>query len=679
MAAEALRLGTIMTMSRSKPSPCSLVRALALATLTFSGVAYADTVPIELVARGQNRITMDGILGDWRRFTELVAVDETAQVVTGQGAWSGPADASFGFAFVRDEHVLYFAAEVRDDQIVRSREHRANDDALIVTLSVNASNNRALTYEFAVYPGEPGNYGGAVRFRAGRAGAVPGAQVVESPLRGGGGYTIEVSIPWSSLPGLSNALGSLRGRVAYQDSDRHATPAIETLLASGPGDAQHPAQLAPAAGTSGASAADMLAEFQRTHDLVGAEPFMDRSANFAGDAQLERLVVLPHYVLAMGPGIAGGTRYAFFEFPMRSRDDVLEVTARDLTGDGRQELILRLRVENNGMTRELLYVYGAPSGDHLERLFAQELRRTQGNNDVQNRATYENGGRIRVTFQSAAGFTQANYPRVVENGVNPPLLPWSANRVVVYRWSDDNQRFDEERAEPNPNAARSGESAPAPASAPTSPTMVQAPDLTALLRLFRTQRNIPENVRPSFSVQANVAGDATPETVQIVSRYLLVMGPRFMNGRSFYNVELPVANDADVLSLSFADVTDDGRMEALVRVRRVGQAQVRGQTLDVTREYVLAYSIDDVHRGRVFGAEVSRRVGNDAITNVVQIPQRGRNAELVIDAGQARGWSQQSYPFRDAPQQGFAPILLPWDARRRVTYRWNGTALVPVP
>ena len=94
-------------------------------------------------------------------------------------------------------------------------------------------------------------------------------------------------------------------------------------------------------------------------------------------------------------------------------------------------------------------------------------------------------------------------------------------------------------------------------------------------------------------------------------------------------------------------MTDDGRAEAFVRLRRASHAQVRGQTLDAVKEYLVIYSFDEAHHGRVFGAEVARRVGADGITNVVESIRNRRNAQIVIDAGNATGaWNAQTYPFR---------------------------------
>src|SRR5256885_7255366 len=60
--------------------------------------------------------------------------------------------ASFAFALARDEQSLYFAAEVRDDHVVRTREHRAHDDALVVSDRKSTRlNSSHLVISYAVF------------------------------------------------------------------------------------------------------------------------------------------------------------------------------------------------------------------------------------------------------------------------------------------------------------------------------------------------------------------------------------------------------------------------------------------------------------------------------------------------------------------------------------------------
>lgn len=659
----------------------ALVTLTTLTLVTPEG-ARADAIPLEIAPRGANRISMDGVLGDFRRFTEMVAVDESAQVLSGRDRWQGADDASFGVALARDEQSLYLAAEIRDDVIVRTREHGGDDDALILTLAAPAGPNRSAVYDVAIFPGEPGNFAGVVRFRGARSGNVPGAQVIEAPLRGGGGYTLEVAIPWRALPEVNVGLGSARGRVAYQDCDSPTRRRVETVLATGPGDAQHPAEIPALAGSAANATSDLIALFARQHNFASSDSLLDRSVNIAGDAGIERIVVFQGYAVAAGPGISGGARFAYVQFPQRQREDLIEPAVRDVTGDGRQDLILRWRsTEPGGLVRELLTVYGAPNGsEQLGQLFAAETARTLGARRVASRATYEGSNAIRFTLDGGTGFTPQNYPHLVENGVIPVLTPWGDNRVVLYRWSETLQRFEVARTEPNQGATSASTAAFAGGTTPgTSPSgaMTQAPDADAVLRSFRASHGIAEGTRPAFSVRADFAGDPATEQLQIYGRLLVLTGSRFMNGRSYYSIELPANADSDVLALETCDVSDDGHPDAVVRVRRTQRVQVRGQTLDLVKEFLLVYSLDDAHRGRIFAAEISRRVGNDAITNAVRLPRGPRNHELTIEAGRSVGaWTQQSYPFQDVPVPGFAPLLLPWETPRR-TYHFDGTSLIP--
>lgn len=653
-----------------------MLLALALA----SNSAFADTIPIEIVDRGTTRILPDGRLGEWRRFTELIGLDSRAQVVSGLDRWVGDTDASVGFALAKDDQFLYVAAEIRDDQVVRTREHRAVDDALVISLGARAG-ARTIGYDIAIYPGVPGSFSGAVEFRGARSGAIAGARVVEENMQGGGGYTIEVQIPWSSLPDLRTNLASLRGRVAYHDSDTPGRPSIESVLATGGGDGRNYEQLPPARGSTVSTATDLIAQFRQAQNLVTSEPFLDRSGNIAGDAQLERVVMFPRFCVVAGPGIAGGSRYAYFEHPVMTSEDLVEVALRDVTGDSRLDVIIRARVNANNMSRELLYVYAAVAGaDQLERVFAHELARSAAGRRVVNRATYEQGPRIRVAFGSNEGFTEQNFPRVQETGVLLPMLPWSQYRSVAYRWMEGLNRFDIDGSEPNPQrggaqvTTQSGAENTA-GGTPGATVAVVPSDLNGVLALARQRARLAPNARPDFQAEGNVAEDRQPEVVHVYGRTIIVAGRAFMAGRSYYSIDLP--EGFTVTGLDLADVTDDGQAEALVRARRPVTTQVRGQQLEVVKDFLLVYSFDPAHRGRVFSAEVSRRMGNDGIVNEVRGIARGRGNGLTIAPGRATGWNEQSYPFRDTPPQGFSPLLLPWATRAPVQYRWNGQTLAP--
>ena len=60
--------------------------------------------------------------------------------------------------------------------------------------------------------------------------------------------------------------------------------------------------------------------------------------------------------------------------------------------------------------------------------------------------------------------------------------------------------------------------------------------------------------------------------------------------------------------------------------------------------------------------------------------KRGGGREITVRAGRARGWTAETYPFHDAPQERVFPLLLPWESdSQRVVYRWDGTSFSRSP
>ncbi|MDB4929635.1 MAG: hypothetical protein JWM10_2119, partial [Myxococcaceae bacterium] len=184
-----------------------------LATSLASAPASAQSA-VEVFERGAARLTLDGLLREWSGFGQLRAVDDRASVTANPAAWTGADDASFGYALARDESGLWVAVEVRDDTLVRSAAHADVDDHLAVAFAVT-SGGRTVAYEIDLYPGQPGAFAGAVRYRAGGRGLVAGAQLVEAPLADRAGLTLEARIPWGAVPELRAHLDTLRARLAW--------------------------------------------------------------------------------------------------------------------------------------------------------------------------------------------------------------------------------------------------------------------------------------------------------------------------------------------------------------------------------------------------------------------------------------------------------------------------------
>jgi hypothetical protein len=648
--------------------------ALLVVTLSLASAPAAAQSAVEVFERGAARLTLDGLLREWSGFGQLRAADDRASVTAGLAAWRGPNDASFGYALARDEEGLWVAAEVRDDALVRSAAHADADDHLSVALAVT-SGGRTVAYEIDLYPGEPGAFAGAVRFRTGGRGVVAGAQLVEAPLTDRIGLTLEARIPWSALPELRAHLDTLRARLAWADNDG-ARGGAGTVVATGPGDGAHPDALPLAVGSAAPPAAsDLLARFRAENGVTGA-PRLDRTADLAGDARPERVVVYPGFVVALGPGVAQGAAYAFIRLPARNSDDLLDVSVHDLTGDGKSEVVLRQRAgTEGGFSRELLTVYRVDEAGAFQQVFAHEVGRAMGANRLSDRVTYSPAG-VRIEAGDPVGFTAATWPAATEAGVEAPLTPWSADRSRTYAWSPAARGFTVAQREPNAAAAtlRPGSATPVAATVTAAPL---AADLEGVLRLFRQREGVAEGAAPSHRASGDVAEDAFPEEVLVFGRTLVVVGQRFYGGRSYYSVALPLAEGDAVLDLRLADLTRDGKREAVVRVRRAVTVQVQGASVPSQREMILAYTVAGPRRGRIFGAEVARRVGDAAVVN--EVTALGDGA-VTLRSGRALGWTAATYPFHDVPPQGFFPLLLPWEpAQREVTYRWSGAGFERAP
>jgi hypothetical protein len=121
---------------------------------------------------------------------------------------------------------------------------------------------------------------------------------------------------------------------------------------------------------------------------------------------------------------------------------VLRVFTGDLTGDGRHELLARIRQQISGVTREILYVYTF-AGERLEPLLAVEVSRNQGAQSIANQVTLVPAhGRLalQITPGAAHGWSESDYPFSADShdGVAPLLLPWKDGSL---RYDFDGQQL----------------------------------------------------------------------------------------------------------------------------------------------------------------------------------------------------------------------------------------------
>jgi len=157
-----------------------------------------------------------------------------------------------------------------------------------------------------------------------------------------------------------------------------------------------------------------------------------------GDATLNQVGV--DLVLA-GSAIAGGRQYVRLSLPVTKSEEVLAVDAQDLTGDGDDDVIVRirrdLRVEGQDepVRSEHLVVY-ATGPNTLARVFAAEVARQVGERRVESALRFT-AKSIEVTPGAARGFTEATYGWAQEKpggALEPLLLPWGGIAKLRYEW-----------------------------------------------------------------------------------------------------------------------------------------------------------------------------------------------------------------------------------------------------
>jgi hypothetical protein len=628
---------------------------LALACVLGARPARAEHA-LHVAELAPNAVRVDGDLRDFRglRFVDLG--DDPA--------------GSLSYALAADDQALYLAARVRDDDLVRGATPGPREDALVLTLWMPGGNGRAS--EVWLYAGVPGRQASVAAIGPAGGSASPSKQVtvVEGPL--GGGYVLEAKVPWSALPGGANhALG--RGALRLQDVDGQVGTR-PTVLASA--SAARPVQLPALLADGGPNAA--VSDFLAAKQLIGNSVRFDLIGQVAGDARLDRVVVAGTFVLVAGKDLDSDAGYHFMDLPVTQAADVLDAALRDLTGDGKAELVLRLAQRDELGTRELLDVLALAPGQPRV-LFAAVLGRQTEQGSVAAEHALEPAARgkpaaIRLSIGAARGLDASNYTERPPAGIEPLLTPWGAAARRTYRW--DGKRFALAEEEPNPDAAAAVASAAtkpgasraqAPAPEPERIVHTEPPGMDALVAAFRRDRAIAAGLAPRFVQHANVAEDRRIESLMLFGTDLLVIGDGYREGSGYFYFGLPVQAASDVQRVFTADVTGDGRRELFVRHKqRIG---------DVQRELLLVYRFDDQGMTPLLRAEVRRAQGEASVGNIVDIVRDGKSWALRVAPGVARGWDASSYPFVSESSDAYEPLRLPWKDRA-ARYRFDGSVLI---
>src|SRR5690606_13875939 len=144
----------------------------------------------------------------------------------------------------------------------------------------------------------------------------------------------------------------------------------------------------------------VYALYKKDRGVGRQKPRFDFVTDVIGDTRTERVLVHGKDIVVFGEGFREGQSYTFINVGVKECEDILHATARDLTGDGKAEILVRgvLRAKaskelgGDTVDRYALFIYKVV-GDKLERVFGAETGRALGSQRILGAVAFEPGRR----------------------------------------------------------------------------------------------------------------------------------------------------------------------------------------------------------------------------------------------------------------------------------------------
>lgn len=632
---------------------------------TGTEVAMSATLGAEEVDKAKP-VKLDGVLKEWPARSPM------------RDAVSGKTDGlGLDVAVQYDDAKLYVAAEISDPRTTRTSKHDAGDDHLRLVLAFPSGRGALKAYEVGFWAGKPGESAGAVKWLSGpsKGQEIAGARLVESDTKGG--YAFEASIPWATFAEARTMRVGLRAAFRYHDGDGSGSSGV---VGNGKGSVDRPGELPPLPTAAEQAVVDgLLAQ----KNLSGEPPKIDVYADLAGDDRKERISVFGRFFTICGPGYRGGHQFFWRE----ATGDIVSLEARDVTGRGKDDLVVRRRIATKTSVRETVEVWSLVGGDEPVTVFAHEtaVAATDGKHRVTN-AVRVSTKEIEVAVEPPVGWDAKSYKEGTPSDTEPVLLPWGTVKSRTFKY--EGGRFAKasevaqagapaEAAAPSPSPAGPAlpKDLPTPASKPASADLGKQ-----VLEAYQRDAGVAPGTKPRFDLEVNVEGDGRAERVLLFGKDIVVLGPGFKGGTGYAKMTLSqFADDKDVGELTVRDVTGDGAAEVLVRgVRRVSSAN--GERVDV--EGLFIYQVKGGSLTRVLAVETARELAGKRVQGLVQfVPAKGgKGFDVDVRPGVAKGWTEKTYPWpQEKPGGAMEPLLLPWGTTKSLRYTWNGTQFTTTP
>jgi hypothetical protein len=429
---------------------------LALIEQLLSPKGYTKRAPdVELVA---------DLVGDGHR--ERVAVWDHALTITGASYLGGT-----GY-FFRDLPGELVKLEARDvtgrrgtDVVVRRKQSvgEAEREYLEVLSALSASAEPVLTFvhEIAIRKSDK-HIDNAVRLGRGvievstESSTTWDALSYKEPIAS----DVEpILFPWGGVRAQTYKFDGAKFSKAKELAQRDQTPGTFVTSSGGPsggggGDsapalAHPPEPPTPKVSRGGDLGAQVLDLYRKDRGVsASVAPKVDLRVQLTGDSKPERVLLMGRDIVVLGPGIKGGTAYAYITLQQFASDgDIDDLSARDLTGDGNADLVVRgtrhVKSDAGAVDEETLFAYQI-AGDGISRIFGIETGREMGGKRIQGLVQFipsANGKSFDILAAPgrATGWTERTYPFTQDppgsGSLEPLLLPWGGISSIRYTWN----------------------------------------------------------------------------------------------------------------------------------------------------------------------------------------------------------------------------------------------------
>lgn len=386
----------------------------------------------------------ENVAGDDR--PERIALVERLLVVMGGGYGGG---AGYGFlgldvespGDLREVALRDLTGDGLEELTLIARQRGTGGSRDVLQIISFAGSSPAMVFAVELREETPaGTVESTVRFDRGRRGRPGGIVVSTTPARDvdAASWRMEpasdvepVLLPWGPVRERTYRWdGSRFARDGERPNPDYVDPASVATTGSGSGPSPTSTDTTPRPpGTD-----ELIAAWRSQAGLPrSARARFDLTANLAGDPTAERLLVFGTRMVVVGPSFRDGTGWFDFGIPAATDADLLGVTAVDVTGEGRAEILFRIRQTIGDVHREVLVVsHFTPEG--FPTLLTREVAREQAGNRIENEVV-TTGGRLEIRPGTARGWSATSWPFAEshgEDGVEPPLLPWR-DRAVRFR------------------------------------------------------------------------------------------------------------------------------------------------------------------------------------------------------------------------------------------------------